>query len=968
MQYAHTIAMAQELLADGRSAEVTRMLEPLVGESASGDSASQSEQAMLRALLAQVRTLRHGAAPDALELLQPFATRAHRAELSPAARAAVACWMGWACAWRDTRSYDGPRALALLDEARHFFESELDTAGTCWALLGQSLAYSTIDEFSLMQQTLHRADELQARLNDRLISAWMTDLRILTAAYRGAYDDGFRMARDLVAEGDSLSDPMLICHGWAYASAFALELGHPAKQVIEDSRQALRAAEGVVETAGYPLIAALRAEAGAMIRSGDWAATERLLDTVQRRVRHYATASLVLGLEYARLDMVRSNTDAAGNRLEELSARLPHFESRLLACRLRLAQAAQLRAAFSYDTAREAAREALRHATRTGHRVFALRSRLSLAQTAVLSADIAEAERLIQEMAEDRHLLRILPIAADWYRLRGRLADVQHDPEEAAAWHRQALATYVAIGDKVGAARQKLAVACHSPADASSLLEGAANTFRSLDLEEMETAISTMQDGLAVEGEPPSWDATLMDDLSRAALSPVLVAHHVHQAMRRRLPSTDTALYSTQGNNSWKRIGPTTSSQPASRENGLPPSSLSLNDTGGRHFAFATTAPDDDDAFRAMKQIEPWKPVLRLALTQSQFHPVEDTCETCAPADPPAIPGGLVVASSRYENLLRRLQQARQSHSPILLTGEPGVGKRTLARYTHEISTPNDAPFITVDCTNVEQEHLGERLFGPTGSTGNGQDSPSAFCAFEEAHGGTLVLHRIELLPRAAQSRLLFTLNEGLITPPGSADPVSVDVRIIATSTVDAEQLRAKLDRDLFYRLSILHVAIPPLRERREEIPLLVRHFLRTFVPETGPIPTVNSSAMRILREASWPGNIRQLRNEVERAADPLRNEPAPMLDASDLSETLLRQAQSDSSTLSRELEESDATLADALESMERSVIREALERFDGQVSTAANALGITRQGLYKKLERLDISLSEFRKSDSAPA
>lgn len=960
--------MAHDLLADGRQADVARMLEPLVEEPRAGGPTAQAEQAIVRALLARIRVIREGRAQEALALLAPFEDRAARAALRPDARGAVACAMGWARAWRDARTYDGARALALLHEAETTARAESDSTGTCWALLGQAVAYTTIDEFALVHEALRQAEPVAARVGDALAIAWTHHLRILDAAFEGTYEDGLRHAEALQAVGERLSDAMLLGHGLSYEAALRHALGHPPAQVVAPAEAARHALDGAVQVAGYPYVAALRAEANAYIRAGHWAAAERAIARGVERLTHYATGALIMGLEQARLHMARTDWDTAADVLDDLTARLPYRESRLLACRLHLARARLHRHMFAYDPARHAAAEALQQARRTGHRVFELRALLSLLHTAVLQSDLADAEAMLDAIAPHRALLRLVPLAADWFRIRGRLADGRGAVAEATAWHRQALVAADTIGDAPAAARQRLALACHAPEAAATLLDDAAAQFDALAIPDMPEAIEQVRSGVKSSDTEPVWDATLAEDLHRAALSPVLLARHLQQAIQ-GLTDAVQAMLLQRTPTGWQTLLPGTDAptlpprfRSASTDEGK---AFFLAEDGTHGFALHLRGPAAD-VTSTWEALHPWQPLLSLALQQARLYRDSPTALGRATAhDSTAAFDSLVAGSPAMTAVLDRAARLAHTHSPVLLTGEPGTGKRTLAARIHRIDAGPDAPCITVDCTNIEQDRLDGRLFGH-GAPAAPEASPATACAFARADGGTLILHQVHLLPRDVQKRLVYTLREGTVPTPGAEAPLSVDVRVIATSTEALDRLHRRMDDALLHRLRVLHLEVPPLRERREDIPLLVRHLMRDLGPAGSPLPTLSSAVRTILQQAPWPGNIRQLRNELERALAPLRNEPAPMLDVGDLSPGLVRAAQNRegapaTDTLSYRLQHASLTLNDALADVERALIRNTLARFDGQVAPTADALGLTRQGLYKKIDRLNIDLDRLR-------
>jgi DNA-binding NtrC family response regulator len=246
----------------------------------------------------------------------------------------------------------------------------------------------------------------------------------------------------------------------------------------------------------------------------------------------------------------------------------------------------------------------------------------------------------------------------------------------------------------------------------------------------------------------------------------------------------------------------------------------------------------------------------------------------------------------------------------------------------------------------------------------------------QAADGGTLIIEDVDALPLSLQSSLLHLLSAGEVTPDGSTTAESVDVRIVATTTadLDARVQEDRFRRALRNRLRVMSVHVPPLRERRADIPLLVRHYLDALRPTDETLVSVTQPAMEALLRYNWPGNVRQLQNEIERALVHVQSEPAPTIDAEILLDAIVDGAKQSRSPQTPEddpdaILEPDQTLNDVLSRTETAVIERVLRACDGQVTASADVLGLTRQGLYKKMKRLDIDASAFQSSsEPAPA
>jgi DNA-binding NtrC family response regulator/tetratricopeptide (TPR) repeat protein len=338
----------------------------------------------------------------------------------------------------------------------------------------------------------------------------------------------------------------------------------------------------------------------------------------------------------------------------------------------------------------------------------------------------------------------------------------------------------------------------------------------------------------------------------------------------------------------------------------------------------------------------------------------ETTRTTVHPAD--AVEG-FVAESREMQAVADTVRQIQPSHSPVLITGEGGAGKRLVARTIHATSVRSDGPVKQVSCDPTQAgESLEAQLFGTTG------DGMFQSGAVRAAHGGTLIIEDIDALPSSLQSSLLRLLDTGAVAGGHDADAEPVDVRIIATTTadLDARVQEGRFRQALRNRLRVISLHVPPLRERRPDISLLARHFLDQLRPADSALVSITQPAMEALLRYNWPGNVRQLHNEIERALVHVQSEPAPTIDLDILNDIIVEGAKQTRSAQTREealdaILEPDQTLSDVLSRTEKAVIERVLRACDGQVTASADVLGLTRQGLYKKMKRLDIDASTFQ-------
>lgn len=319
----------------------------------------------------------------------------------------------------------------------------------------------------------------------------------------------------------------------------------------------------------------------------------------------------------------------------------------------------------------------------------------------------------------------------------------------------------------------------------------------------------------------------------------------------------------------------------------------------------------------------------------------------------------LVGKSPPVRELLRAVERVAPSQASVLVTGETGTGKGLVARLVHRSSGVSSGPFVTVNCTAIpdtlaESELFGHRKGAFTGATRDQDGKVRA------AHGGTLFLDEIGDMTPAAQAKLLRVLQEGVVEPVGGGE-VTVDVRVVAATHRDLPALveEGTFREDLLFRLRVVELQVPALRDRGEDVALLARHFLAELSPRPLRLTPEAESA---LSAHSWPGNIRELRNAIERASIFSRG---GVVQAQDLPAELRSgdAPPSPSSVAWEKGEDFNAAKKRLVERVEREILGAALREHSGNVSSAARELGLHRQSLQQKLRRLGIDASEF--SDS---
>ncbi len=324
--------------------------------------------------------------------------------------------------------------------------------------------------------------------------------------------------------------------------------------------------------------------------------------------------------------------------------------------------------------------------------------------------------------------------------------------------------------------------------------------------------------------------------------------------------------------------------------------------------------------------------------------------------------GGLVYTGEKMRRLMTQVERVAASESRVCILGETGTGKELIAHTIHEKSNRRDGPYVTLNCAAVPAELIESELFGHEKGSFTGAASRHVG-KFEQAHGGTLFLDEIGDMPLAMQAKLLRVLEQGEVERIGGDKPVKVNVRVVVATHRNLEEQvkQGAFRQDLFHRIYVFPVALPPLRERPEDIPALVQHFSAMIARQNGwKEVSFSPEAMQMLQAQPWPGNIRELRNVVERL---LLFVEGDTVTAATVQTALPGQASalSDASAGST-VGLGSGALADRVEQFERQVILDEIKRQNHHITNAAKALGLERSHLYKKCQQLGIDLQEMRK------
>ena len=309
----------------------------------------------------------------------------------------------------------------------------------------------------------------------------------------------------------------------------------------------------------------------------------------------------------------------------------------------------------------------------------------------------------------------------------------------------------------------------------------------------------------------------------------------------------------------------------------------------------------------------------------------------------------IICASQKMKELIEYAKRVADSRSPLLILGPTGTGKELFAHGVHQASGRRENPFVVQNCSAIPETLLESLLFGTCKGSFTGAVDRKGI--FEVADGGTLFLDEIHAMPLHLQAKLLRVIQDGYVRRLGAEKERKVDVRVIAATNVEYQEALAgkQIRRDLFYRLAVLNIQIPPLRERKEDLEPLIRYFIRKnnlFLEKR--VEGVEPEVYRLLQDYDWPGNVRELENVIEAAMNVLPS-GRKLICAEDLPVSFQ----------SRKTKFTPCSLKEMLDQMEETMVREALSHYRWNVSEAAKALGLPRQTLQQKMKKFGMKREE---------
>jgi transcriptional regulator with GAF, ATPase, and Fis domain/Tfp pilus assembly protein PilF len=648
------------------------------------------------------------------------------------------------------------------------------------------------------------------------------------------------------------------------------------------------------------------------------------------------------------------------------------------------------------DAARalELAQESLDMAERIGDRQAICLSRLLVAEAHLLGGDLQACVSELQQIVDESEDASDLTMTGDAQRVRGLLAMAQGDLTLAVHHFGRSISIFEIFGDRyrIALAHYELgrAYASTQPERAAEHLTRAVRTFGELGarlaLKDAEEALAAL-DRTAPEqrNEPSALTQLLTLRLAEAVASRELLLRELVAVLQQETKARQVVITEIGEDKRPKVVaayGCTTdeSERLAHQLNDLKTEAERERFAAERDCCILTLRTAN--AAPATLYLAPRAASLPQGVSlQPLLRVVElgmDVCalrereragrghqEQAAYVDQSLLPG-FIHSSPAMTRLVEEVHKIRSSDVTVLVTGESGTGKELVSRAIHAISSRRSKVFVPFNCTAVPKELSEGYLFGyRRGSfTGAVNDSPGVI---RSAAGGTLFLDEIGDLPLDVQPKILRFLQEGEIQPLGEQRPTKVDVRIIAATNTDLEEMvkDGRFREDLYYRLNVIRLRVPPLRERRSEIPTIVNYYVNHYSSKFGRRELqITPQTIDLLMVCDWPGNVRQLCNEVQRVV--ARAEDGMMITPDHLSPELKRTSMPIAAPAASVTPIASAaaaisegtTLADAMADLERRMIAEAMRKHNGNISRAARELGLTRRGLYLKLERYQLSAS----------
>ena len=870
---------------------------------------------------------------------------------------------------------DHSRAIAMHARALKNAETAHDSRGIGLAHYELGLCYRQVADVAIVREHISKAASALHAAGDRRHLALVHSLSGISLAQLSRYDEAMGALRQAERLASLVhADDVLATVCGNQANVMMMQHRHEQALALAERSVSLHEAHG----SGHGLAVALATLGQICVRIGDLVRAEnalhRALD-VRSPIQFHETTGAVFDT-LAQIHLIRGHYDTASDFLGRASeaygaygrqtSHWYEWSVKVLGARLALRRG-------QLDDAAMRAEEILQ----SGAPPFeSLQATLIAAEALTLGGRLPEAEARLASAADSLDPRGAPAAWGEYLRLRGLLHGKNQAPADAYHDFSQSAALLDLLGERYQTGLSHLALGrLVAETGARSVAERHLNkalaVFQQLgaerDLDDTRTAqslLTTIGSGQYVISPADADDAIVRRIVDAAAL-PELLGRETASALLEAAGGDCAVVYVELAGGDVKVVATAGCEPEAARAiarsavNGnvygrgaLVVEPLGRDAEGPRMGLVASPRPIGHPTMRRLKMIGA---VARqgFMLCAARDRPVPVTGMSPDKSLEPLLPGFLS-ASAAMDRVVEQIQRLQGNDLTVLITGESGTGKELIARAIHVGSHRSAATFLPYNCTTTGRDLADSQLFGHKRGafTGAVSDQPGLV---RTVVGGTLFLDEIGDLPLDVQPKLLRFLEQHEIMPIGETKPQRVDVRVLAATNADLEQRVAegKFREDLYYRLSVIRIHVPPLRERREEIPHLSTYFLREAIERLGkPDIHLSSETLDVFSQYWWPGNVRQLKNEIQRAV--ALSAPGGSIEPTHLSPEVVATKLAPGSGSIR-ISRTTPNLALAIEHMERDLIQAALDRAGGNISETARSLGLTRRGLYLKIRRLGL-------------
>jgi DNA-binding NtrC family response regulator/tetratricopeptide (TPR) repeat protein len=888
---------------------------------------------------------------------------------------------------------DHPKAISLLKATLRDLPEHGALAGAAYAALAR--VYRTITEYPIARDYSRRALDCYRQSGDwRGLSETYFGLAIadIQEGKHEAAIQNFQQTIQLVGDRPAT---YLLGRTYANMAGACYFLKRP-----QDGIQYLEKAIAYYERTDHKASAAEAYNNLAinLVLIGQWDRAQAALEhalSIAQEVEGSEVAMILDSL--GELLMLRGELEEARTLLERAVALATERNHNWYRCQTHRTLGRCCLAMNQIEEALAQAQSALTLAELIGDRQAICESKLLLIEASLKSGPSSEIDQALQEVAElitdsEKDLL----LAGETQRLHGLNEMKKGHASTAAQNFGKSVSVFDLLGDRYRSARAHYelgrAYAIAQPENAAEHFARATNIFRELgarfDLARAEKAAAALDQNTVEPRHSETVAQLLTLRLAEAVASRELLLHELAAVIRQETKSDSVVILEADSSDSKQRV--IVGHGLDKDQTGKLAAALEAVQTDKQLKAFGEKNNADviilkpANALPATVMISPRQaaqlsgglsldPLLRIVELGMDVCALRERNRSGQQGAPESglagasLMPGFIHSSPAMTRLVEEVHKIRSSNVTVLVTGESGTGKELVARAIHMLSSRREKVFVPFNCTAVPKELSEGYLFGYRRGafTGAVKDSDGVIRA---ASGGTLFLDEIGDLPIDVQPKLLRFLQEGEIQPLGEQRPSKVDVRIIAATNTDLEEMVAdgRFREDLYYRLNVIRLRVPPLRERRSEIPSIVNYYINHYAAKFGRKDIhIAPPVIDLLMVADWPGNVRQLCNEVQRLV--ARAEDGITINPDHLSPEIRRMAAPTATASVTPIASGgsgatvalqNVTLAEALAEVERRMIAAALSKHNGNISRAARELGLTRRGLYLKLDRLEMTAS----------